>query len=179
MERRESRDAFGEPTSPVLASGMLRRLGVRSGLAFLVWLTTASLAIAEPAELPQVSAAPPAAIQLSETLSPEEPVLPVVATPVVDEIVVAAPAIPPNLEELLFVPGARRDSWRPQTDDEVIADAVALGTNPDLEPRNPFRKRSRDLFRTERPVTIGRQELLMRLRLKAKASEAVSVEFRF
>lgn len=179
MERRERGEDPGERTRHVLLSDVLHRIGPRCALLALACLSNATFALAEPAELPPVSAPPPASIQIVASLPPEVSALPIEAATPAAETPAAAPAIAPELDELLFVPGARRDSWRARTTDEAIADAVALGTNPDLEPRNPFRKRSRDLFRTERPVTIGRQELLMRLRLKAKASEAVSVEFRF
>ncbi len=104
---------------------------------------------------------------------PEESILPAIKPPV------APPPVAPDLEELFYMSGSGSTLYRPQTTDEILAAAVALGTNPDLEPRKPFRKRSRDLFRTERPVTIGDQELLMRLRLRAKAKRAVSVEFHF
>ena len=72
-------------------------------------------------------------------------------------------------------PGPRR----PQTIDEALADAVARGSNPDLEPKNPFRKRSLDLFRTEQPVSIGNADMLLRLRVRAKLREAMSVELHF
>ncbi len=83
------------------------------------------------------------------------------------------------LADVLFVRGLGPSSWRPRTTDEILAAAIARGTNRDLEPLNAFRKRSRDLFRTERPVSIGNAEMLLRLRLRAKAKRAVSVELRF
>jgi hypothetical protein len=83
-------------------------------------------------------------------------------------------------EELFFMSSLGARSWRPLTTDEALAVAVSHGTNPDLKPRNPFRKRSSDLFKTNfRQVKIGRAEMLMRLRLRAKASKAISVEVRF
>jgi hypothetical protein len=83
-------------------------------------------------------------------------------------------------DELFFMSSLGARSWRPPTTDEALAVAVSHGTNPDLKPRNPFRKRSSDLFKTNfRQVKIGRAEMLMRLRLRAKASKAISVEVRF
>ncbi|MAG31406.1 MAG: hypothetical protein CL908_11030 [Deltaproteobacteria bacterium] len=89
------------------------------------------------------------------------------------------PMVEAELADLLRVPGPPATWSDAPTTDEAIAAAVALGTNPDLEPRNAFRKRSRDLFRTERPVEIGRAEMLLRLRLRAKTRKAMSVELRF
>jgi hypothetical protein len=84
------------------------------------------------------------------------------------------------LEELLSMRGPGMNPWRPTSADEALAVAVANGSNPDLEPRNPFRKRSTDLFRTDFvPVSVGRAEMLMRFRLRAKSRNAVSVEVRF
>lgn len=85
------------------------------------------------------------------------------------------------LPEPLFSlrPGA--NLWRPQTQttDEILAATLAGGSNPDLERPNPFRKRSRDLFRTERPVSIGDADMVLRLRLRARINRAVAVELRF
>jgi hypothetical protein len=84
------------------------------------------------------------------------------------------------LEELLSLRNPGMNPWRPRSADEALAVAVANGSNPDLEPRNPFRKRSTDLFRTDFvPVSVGRAEMLMRFRLRAKSRNAVSVEVRF
>jgi len=65
-----------------------------------------------------------------------------------------------------------------QTDDAIAA-AVARGTSKELTRPNPFRKKSSDLFRTQRAVQIGNQDLLVRLRLKPKTREVMSVELRF
>jgi hypothetical protein len=187
MARRETSEDFKEPTGPVAARPFTRsaRRVLGGLLGLLVSLLGPAVAIADPAALaalaglPEVSAAPPASIQFVDEqfvdeAPPREPILPVVEVPDV-----TSPAQSLDLTELLFVPGARAESWRPQTADEMLADAVALGTNPDLEPPKPFRKKSRDLFRTETPVSIWRQEMVMRLRLRAKAKRAVSVEFHF
>ena len=63
--------------------------------------------------------------------------------------------------------------------DEAIAAAVSRGTAKELERPQPFRKKSNDLFRTQRAVQIGNQEMLVRLRLRPKTREVMSVEFRF
>ena len=84
------------------------------------------------------------------------------------------------LEELLSMRNPGMNPWRPSSADEALAIAIANGSNPDLEPRNPFRKRSTDLFRTDFvPVSVGRAEMLMRFRLRAKTRNTVSVEVRF
>jgi hypothetical protein len=84
------------------------------------------------------------------------------------------------LEEFLFTSNFGSSSWKPATVDETLAIAVARGSSPEPERRNPFRKRSRDLFKTKfREVKIGRAEMLMRLRLRAKSRNAISVEVRF
>jgi hypothetical protein len=74
-----------------------------------------------------------------------------------------------------------RSLARPQTTDEAIAEAVARGTNPDLlkKKRGGFRKHNNDLFRAERPVEFMDREMIVRLRLRAKRSEPVSVELKF
>jgi hypothetical protein len=85
-----------------------------------------------------------------------------------------------DLEEFLFTSNFGSSSWKPATVDEALAIAVAKGSGPELKRRNPFRKRSRDLFRTDfRQVKVGRAEMLMRLRLRAKSRNAISVEVRF
>lgn len=194
MERRETARArwtHGRPDAA--SSGASRVTGRalhRAGVSIaLLTLLVAPAVLAEPAALPPVSAPPP--ILVARVDPPEAPV--VRAAPVVPPAVPATRPTPieaplererarrtePDLGALLVVRGADPGAGRPATTDELIARAVARGSSPELEPRNPFRKRSRDLFQTERPVSIGDQELLMKLRLRAKASEAVSVEFRF
>ncbi len=63
--------------------------------------------------------------------------------------------------------------------DAKIAAAVAEGSRPDLEPKKSFRKKNFDLFRTEHEVQILRNDMLLRLRLRAKSRETMSVELRF
>lgn len=91
------------------------------------------------------------------------------------------PARSHTLEELLVVPTSRHNDSRSDAEraDESIAAAVELGSNPDFVRPSAFRKRSADLFRTEREVEIGEQAMLLRLRLRAKSRETMSVELRF
>lgn len=91
---------------------------------------------------------------------------------------VAMPVSRERLDALMRAPTHRVPSAAEMAD-ESIAAAVERGTNPDLIKPSAFRKRNTDLFRTERPVAIGEQELLLRLRLRAKTRRAMSVEVRF
>lgn len=70
-------------------------------------------------------------------------------------------------------------AWARESSDESIAAAVALGNDPLLERRSKFRKRSIDIFQTEREVVIGNAEMLLRLRLRPKSRETMSVELHF
>ena len=83
-----------------------------------------------------------------------------------------------SLETLLVVPRRHDHRSRAEIADAEIAAAVERGTNPELAKKNAFRKRNLDLFRTEREVEIGEQEMLLRLRLRAKSRETMSVELR-
>ena len=85
---------------------------------------------------------------------------------------------PSPLEDLLSVPDQGVE-WNDQAGDEALVAAVAQGNDPDLEPLDPFRKRKLDLFSTERPVVIGRSEMLLRLRVRASRKETMSVELHF
>lgn len=178
MERRETTNHFDEPTISVAAVPLRDPRGVPIGLATILLITflAARTALAEPADLPDVAAAPPPAAANFATdnsdapLDPEEQSALVTDTPA---------AVERSLEELLYVRSVGRPLWKPQSTDDLLAVAVANGTNADLEPLNPFRKRGRDLFRTERPLSIGNADMLVRLRLRAKAKRAVSVELRF
>lgn len=84
-----------------------------------------------------------------------------------------------NLDELLIVPPRRETRTAAEQADDSIALAVARGTRGVVEKPSAFRKRTSDLFRTERPVEIGEQEMLLRLRLRAKSRETMSVELHF
>lgn len=83
-----------------------------------------------------------------------------------------------DLDALLAVRGGSTPITARQTD-AAIAAATARGHVKDLERPQPFRKKSTDLFRTQREVQIGNQEMLVRLRLRAKTRNAMSVEVRF
>lgn len=84
-----------------------------------------------------------------------------------------------GLEALLAVPEDRSPRTQAEIADETIAAAVARGPAPETERAGGFRKRNQDLFRTERPLEIGEQDMLLRLRLRAKARETMSLELRF
>lgn len=135
------------------------------GLALVAWLCAALLAATLVAG--RAAADTPAANGEPAALSPgaEAPVP-------------AAPAAR-DLDRLLLVPAthARRDDAR--SADEAIAAAVRLGNGDRYVPQSGFRKRNLDLFRSEHPVEIGQQEMLLRLRLRARTRDAMSVELRF
>ena len=63
--------------------------------------------------------------------------------------------------------------------DFTIASAVARGSQPELEIKSNFRKKSNDLFKAQRPVEIGDRDMVLRLRIRAKLKRAISVELRF
>ena len=89
-----------------------------------------------------------------------------------------AESAPRSIDDLLSVP----DSdfiWDGDATDEDLAAAVTLGNDPDLERRNPFRKHSFDLFRSEHPLVIGQKEMVVRFRVRAKQRKAMSVELKF
>ncbi len=86
----------------------------------------------------------------------------------------------PEIDALLAVRGNSSSvSARELATDEAIADAVERGNPRELERKKPFRKKSTDLFRSEREIQIGDEEMLVRLRLRAKTRNAMSVELRF
>ena len=176
MKRQETAYNFDEPSISVAAEPLRDPRGVLIGLLGMLLITflAARTALAEPADLPDVAAAPPpTAVEFTadNTLEALEEQTPLVAD--------SPTAVERSLEELLFVRSVGKASWKPRSTDELLAVAVANGTNADLEPLNPFRKRGRDLFRTERPLSIGNADMMVRLRLRAKAKRAVSVELRF
>jgi hypothetical protein len=208
MQRREAIETFLKPAATAAASP--RRLDPRIGLIgltgmILLLLMSAPKLPAEPADalaegLPHVSSPPPAAVIFSvdaaadladwagsAAVNPDGTEASRDAATTREDTDEAAHVLPvaaePSsvaLEELLSMRNPGMNPWRPSSADEALAIAVANGSNPDLEPRNPFRKRSTDLFRTDFvPVTVGRAEMLMRFRLRAKSRNAVSVEVRF
>ena len=69
--------------------------------------------------------------------------------------------------------------WHGDTTDSDLAYAVTLGNDPDLEKRNPFRKHNFDLFRSEHPVLVGRKEMVLRFRVRAKSKNTMSLELKF
>lgn len=83
-----------------------------------------------------------------------------------------------ELDALLAVRGGSAPITAHQTD-AAIAAATARGHAKELERPQPFRKKNTDLFRTQRAVQVGNQEMLVRLRLRAKSRNAMSVELRF
>lgn len=89
------------------------------------------------------------------------------------------PALSRTLDELLIVPRKADRRSDAQRADDLIAAAVGLGSNSDLVRPSAFRKRKLDLLRLERRVEIGAQEMLLKLRLRAKSRETMSVELRF
>jgi hypothetical protein len=92
------------------------------------------------------------------------------------------PVAPPArnlMRELLIVPQSALYLTDAELADESIAAMVERGTNADLIRRSNFRKKSMDLFRTDGVVEIARREMLVRLRVRAKARRAMSVEVKF
>jgi len=83
-----------------------------------------------------------------------------------------------EIESLLAVRGGLPPVTARQTDAAIVA-AAEKGSDKSLERPQAFRKKSNDLFRTQRQVQIGDQEMQVRLRLRAKSRNAVSVELRF
>jgi len=179
------RIALGESSSR--QRPRLELISLLATISILLLVAPAALA-QTPGAHPLDGLAPPAAIALAALSAeipaeiPEEVAASSSATApaAAPTIVESAESAPPPIPEALLTLRSRTTRRAPaKTTDELIAAAVALGTNPDLEPKNPFRKRSHDLFRTERPVTIGNQDLIVRLRLRAKARRAVNLEFRY
>ena len=92
----------------------------------------------------------------------------------------AAPApVVRDLDRLLSVPSTHAHRAEARSADEAIAAAVRLGSADRIVRPSGFRKRNADLFRSEHPVEFARQEMLLRLRLRAKTRNAMSVELRF
>lgn len=151
-------------------------------------LATATLTVlllcATREAMAQTGAAPAPATRSIELVA----VAPVNASvmPPVDAPVASSTPAPPTMirrvRELDALLAVRRhaasESAQAQTD-AAIAEAVALGLERDLERKSGFRKKSNDLFQTQREVEIGNREMLLRLRLRAKAREAMAVELRF
>lgn len=158
-------------------------------------LMTASSVGAESTNSQEVSVShpgsppPPAAVNLSapDAFDDAQSADPQVVVPTesreakTSDTVLPSVGAPPSvvLVDLLLLRDFGVSFWKAESTDEILAAAIAIGSTPDLEPQNPFRKRKRDLFLKERPVSIGRAEMLLRLRLRAKTRKAVTVELRF
>jgi hypothetical protein len=204
MKRRETTERFPRPTAITTAASTVTidpRIGLIGFMGMiLVVLLGARIALAEPSGTLEVAmlhipAPPPAAIAFAADTDTihidsadadraEGAIDAPQAIEVADEAVVPDPPADKTARivpiELLFMNSLGTSVWSPLTTDEALAVAVSHGTNRDLKRRNPFRKRSSDLFKTKfRQVTILRTEMKMRLRLRAKASKAISVEVRF
>lgn len=84
-----------------------------------------------------------------------------------------------SLEALLSVPPVRDVRTAAERTDLFLAEAIARRGGERRVATTGFKKRSIDLFRAERPVEVGQQEMLLRLRLRAKSRETMSVELRY
>jgi hypothetical protein len=88
-----------------------------------------------------------------------------------------------SLESLTLLPTPRAvdvpDPSQTAAADRAIAAAADVGSDPSLEPLNPFRKRDFDLIRGERDVEIGGREMELRWRVRPKTKETISLELRF
>lgn len=155
QRRRDARVATHPATAETRDRALFALLATGSLLLILALLFAAPGASAEPA-----SPAP-----LPETQGLEAPIE--VVTPI-------------ELETLLLVPGhPAAPLVAAHATDASISDAVARGTADHYTHPSGFRKRSLDLFRAERPVSIDGQDMLIRLRLRPKRRETMSVELRF
>lgn len=84
-----------------------------------------------------------------------------------------------SLEALLSVPPVRDERTAAERTDVSLAEAVERRGGAPPVATTGFTKRSIDLFRAERPVEVGQQEMLLRLRLRAKSRKTMSVELRY
>ena len=73
----------------------------------------------------------------------------------------------------------RDESAAAERTDMYLVEAVAHRSEGVRVSTTGFKRRSIDLFRAERPVEVGQQEMLLRLRLRAKSRETMSVELRY
>ena len=146
------------PVGRALATASHTPLAFRRILAFLLFLTGFSPVAALPA-----SAEPDRRTDLGERIALSENPVDVGLRP---------------LDALLTVPDPVF-IWHGDTTDSDLAYAVTLGNDPDLEKRNPFRKHNFDLFRTEYPLLVGKSEMLLRFRVRAKSKNTMSLELKF
>lgn len=84
-----------------------------------------------------------------------------------------------ELDALLAVRSGGAGAITPAQTDAAIAAAVSRGLESELQKKSGFRKRNSDLFRARRAVELGNQDMEVRLRLRAKARNAMAVELRF
>ena len=90
-----------------------------------------------------------------------------------------SPEGPRSLEALLSVPPVRDERTAAERTDVDLVEAVAPRNESLRVSTTGFKRRSIDLFRAERPVEVGQQDMLLRLRLRARSRETMSVELRY
>ncbi|MEM9176831.1 MAG: hypothetical protein AAGC67_16540 [Myxococcota bacterium] len=95
------------------------------------------------------------------------------------ETALVSTTAPRTLDELFVVPAIDRGPTAAERTDASLAEAVARRDGVRNVATTGFRKKSIDLFSHERAVAVGEQEMLLRLRLRAKTRETMSVELRF
>ena len=155
--RRRARGGEGlvEATEGSADLGWLRLTALTASTVFLLALFLSRPSLAEPTSIGSTPE-PSMAIEMAEALPFE------------------------ILQRLLAVPVAYHDvGSEAERTDELLAIFIEQGLPASLASPSAFRKRNLDLFRTEREIEIGQQEMLVRLRLRAKSRETMSVEFRF
>ena len=108
-----------------------------------------------------------------------DPASPAPAGGVVEEPIPVSSTDSRNLDTLLLLPTAGGGPTAAERTDAYLAAEVASRGGDQQVATARFRKRSVDLFRHERAVEVGEQEMLLRLRLRAKTRETMSVELRF
>ena len=156
--RRPARDGevLAEATTRSADLGWLGLTALTASTIFLMALFLSRPALAEPVSIGFGSNPEPSvAVQVAEAPSFE------------------------TLERLLAVPAHHDVRSEAERTDELLAVVIEQGLPASLARPSAFRQRNLDLFRTEREIEIGRQEMLVRLRLRAKSRETMSVEFRF
>ena len=169
MRRMETQSAQGRAGRTFESSARTRAVdeyGVASTFVPLAWALLAGIIVSFLT-----------AFLLVTPASAEPPVASLAPEPVAEPVLIQPD--PRDLQRLLSVPSThalRNDS---RTTDEEIAAAVRLGNGDRFVRPSGFRKRNIDLFRSEHPVEIANQEMLLRLRLRAKKRETMSVELRF
>ena len=161
--RRPARDGevLVEATTRSADLGWLGLTALTASTVFLMALFLSRPSLAEPAPIGFGSNPEPSmAVEVAEAPSFETL-----------ELLLAVP--------VLAVPAHHDVRSEAEWTDEFLAVVIEQGLPDSLARPSAFRKRNLDLFRTEREIEIGRQEMLVRLRLRAKSRETMSVEFRF